>query len=116
MPQTYKLSTEHGRTLCRTILRECMPHDTHDFQLEAMSYLLDSDDVLLLTATGTGKTDTFIRTMHVIRYLTENHASAPEGVSFPHDPAMIIVCPTKALEEEMVSNMTLQLAEKLSHH
>src|SRR5882757_6809925 len=104
MPQTYKLSTEHGRTLCRTILRECMPHDTHDFQLEAMSYLLDSDDVLLLTATGTGKTDTFIRTMHVIRYLTENHASAPEGVSFPHDPAMIIVCPTKALEEEMVSN------------
>ncbi|OAX42689.1 hypothetical protein K503DRAFT_796908 [Rhizopogon vinicolor AM-OR11-026] len=82
-----------------------MPHDTHNFQLEAISHLLDNDDMLLLTATGTGKTDTFIRTMHVIRYLTENHASAPEGVSFPHDPAMVIVCPTKALEEEMELKM-----------
>ncbi|OJA17402.1 ATPase [Rhizopogon vesiculosus] len=44
MPQTYKFSTEHGRTLCRTILRECMPHDTHDFQLEVRSHLLDNDD------------------------------------------------------------------------
>ncbi|OJA09602.1 hypothetical protein AZE42_10265 [Rhizopogon vesiculosus] len=44
-----------------------------------MSHLLDNDDVLLLTTTGTGKTDTFIRTIHDIRYLTENHPSAPEG-------------------------------------
>ncbi|OAX34716.1 hypothetical protein K503DRAFT_785575 [Rhizopogon vinicolor AM-OR11-026] len=53
--------------------------------------------------------------MHVIRYLTENQTSTPEGVSFPHDPAMIVICPTKALEEEMVSNTTLQLAGKLGH-
>ena len=34
-----------------------MPSDTHDFQLEAIDHLLDGKDVLLVIATGSGKTD-----------------------------------------------------------
>ena len=80
-----------------------MPTDTHDFQLEAIGHLLDGDDVLLVIATGSRKTDMFIRAMHLIQYLA-THPHILGNVTFPHDPAMVIVCPTKALEEEMVSH------------
>ncbi|KAH7918113.1 P-loop containing nucleoside triphosphate hydrolase protein [Leucogyrophana mollusca] len=93
-----------GRELCRQILKDSLPYDTHDFQLKAITLLLDGEDVLLITATGTGKTDTFIRLMHIIRKLSSNHALAP-GVFFRSDLAMIITCPTKALEEEMETKM-----------
>ncbi|KAF9231106.1 P-loop containing nucleoside triphosphate hydrolase protein [Melanogaster broomeanus] len=78
-----------------------MPTDTHDFQLEVIGYLLDGDDVLLVIATGSGKTDMFIRLMHVIKHIA-SHPHTLGSVSFPRDPAMVIVCPTKALEEEML--------------
>ncbi|KAH7905522.1 P-loop containing nucleoside triphosphate hydrolase protein, partial [Hygrophoropsis aurantiaca] len=81
-----------------------MPTDTHDFQVVAIAHLLDGDDVLLITATGSGKTDAFIRLMHVVQALSEDSRNLL-GISFPRDPAMILVCPTKALEGEMEGKM-----------
>ncbi|KAF9232803.1 hypothetical protein BU15DRAFT_67119 [Melanogaster broomeanus] len=43
----------------------------------------------------------FIRLMHVIKHIA-SHPHTLGSVSFPRDPAMVIVCPTKALEEEML--------------
>ncbi|KAH7920578.1 P-loop containing nucleoside triphosphate hydrolase protein, partial [Leucogyrophana mollusca] len=100
----FRFNTTRGHDLCREILKDCLPHDTHDFQLKAIAHLLDGEDVLLITATGTGKTDTFIRLMHIVRKLSSNPTLAP-GVNFPPDPAMILTCPTKALEEEMETKM-----------
>ncbi|KAG2111488.1 P-loop containing nucleoside triphosphate hydrolase protein, partial [Suillus clintonianus] len=93
-----------GADLCRQILQGCMPHDTHDFQLSAITHLLDGQDVLMCTATGTGKTDTFIRLMHIVLAISENPSLAP-GTKFPRHPAMVVVCPTKVLEEEMAEKM-----------
>ena len=45
--------------------------------------------------------DTFIRLMRLISYISAHPNEIP-GVTFPPDPAMIIICPTKTLEEEMV--------------
>jgi hypothetical protein len=40
--------------------------------------------------------------MLVITAISENPSLALGGRTFPKDPAMIVVCPTKALEEDMV--------------
>ena len=71
------------------------PFDTHDFQLETIthrSHLLDDNDVLLVTVTGSGKTDTFVRTMHTIQFL-----SRLRFPKFIHPSGS-----SKALEEEML--------------
>ncbi|KAG0698523.1 P-loop containing nucleoside triphosphate hydrolase protein [Suillus ampliporus] len=77
-----------------------MPHDTHDYQLEAIGYLLDGKDVLCITATGTGKTDAFIRLMHVICKLSEDPPLC-NTKCYPPNPAMLVICPTKSLEFDM---------------
>jgi len=101
MAQMPLFASAAGQEACRHLLRDIMPSDTHDFQLEAIGHLLDGEDVLLVIATGSGKTDMFIRLMHVIQWISR-HPHTFGTVTFPPDPAMIIVCPTKALEEEMV--------------
>ncbi|KAG0702669.1 hypothetical protein DFH29DRAFT_999212 [Suillus ampliporus] len=53
---------------------------------------------------GTGKTDTFIRLMHIVLTISENPSLAP-GTKFPRHPAMVVVCPTKVLKEEMAEKM-----------
>ncbi|KIJ64810.1 hypothetical protein HYDPIDRAFT_175331 [Hydnomerulius pinastri MD-312] len=82
-----------------------MPYESHDYQMEAIVYLLDRTDVLFVTATGTGKTDTFIRLMHVVLALSKDHSLHAQASRFPPDPAMLIVCPTKALEYDMERKM-----------
>ncbi|KAF9247257.1 P-loop containing nucleoside triphosphate hydrolase protein [Melanogaster broomeanus] len=103
--QRSQFASKDGRELCRRILDKLMPYDTHEYQLDAITHLLDQKDVLFVTATGTGKTDTFIRLMHVVRMLSENPSMHDEAARFPRDPVMLIVCPTKALELDMERKM-----------
>jgi hypothetical protein len=77
MTSTFKFTSNDGADLCRQILKGRMPYDTHDFQLSAITHLLDGQDVLMCTATGTGKTDTFIRLMHIVLAISENPSLAP---------------------------------------
>ena len=95
-------ASEEGQRICRHLLLDLMPSDTHDFQLESIGHLLDGEDVLLVVATGSGKTDMFIRLMHIIQWIAA-HPHTFGAVGFPCDPVMVVVCPTKALEDEMVS-------------
>ena len=59
-------ASEEGQRICRHLLLDLMPLDTHDFQLESIRHLLDGEDVLLVVAMGSGKTDMFIWLMHII--------------------------------------------------
>ncbi|KAH7888805.1 P-loop containing nucleoside triphosphate hydrolase protein, partial [Phlebopus sp. FC_14] len=102
--KSFTFTSQEGINMCREVLRVLMPHDTHDWQLEAIAHLLDGDDVLLIIATGSGKTDVFIRLMHVQKYLAAN-PNCVTGHHFPQDPVMIVICSTKALEDEMEKRM-----------
>jgi superfamily II DNA/RNA helicase len=86
-------------------LAECSPQpiEPHDYQLEGICPLLDGDDVLATMATGTGKTGFFTFLMVVVRAIARDPSLSLEGKGFPDDPGMIVVCPTKALQEDMVS-------------
>ena len=53
-------------------------------------------------ATGTGKTGFFIFLMLIICAISKDPTLALDDLTFPKDPAMIVVCPTKALQEDMV--------------
>ena len=97
-------NTPAGRALVRKILAECLPpsFEPHDYQIEGICPAMDGEDVLATMATGTGKTGFFIFLMLVIRAISQDPSLALGGITFPEDPAMIVVCPTKALQADMV--------------
>jgi hypothetical protein len=55
-------------------------------------------------ATGTGKFGFFVFLMLVICALSRDPNLTLSNIYVPEDPAMIIICPTKALREDMVSD------------
>jgi ATP-dependent helicase YprA (DUF1998 family) len=57
---------------------------------------------MVTTATGAGKTGLFIMLMLVICAISHEPSLALGPKKYPKDPAMIVVWPTKALEEDMV--------------
>ena len=74
----------------------------HDYQLDGLCFSLDGYDVVATMATGTGKTGFFIFLMLVICAISRDPTLALGSIYFLKDPAMIVVCPTKALQEDMV--------------
>ena len=70
-----------------------------NYQLDGVCFALDGDDVVATMATETGTTDFFIFLIFII---CPDPTLALNDVTFPKDPAMIVVCPTKALQEDMV--------------
>jgi ATP-dependent helicase YprA (DUF1998 family) len=97
--------TPEGAALARCILDKALPFEPHDFQVEGICALLDGHDLLATMATGSGKTGYFIMLMLIMRAISQSkdQTLALGGRTFPKDPAMIIVCPTKALQQDMVS-------------
>jgi len=65
-------------------------------------YILDGCDVLATMATGTGKSGFFYMLVIVIRAIANEQSLALSGCKFPPDPAMILACPTKALQTDLV--------------
>ncbi|EIW81038.1 P-loop containing nucleoside triphosphate hydrolase protein, partial [Coniophora puteana RWD-64-598 SS2] len=94
-----------GHKYLRNVLKGCMPYDTHDYQLEAIGHVLDGRDVLCITPTGSGKTDALIRLMHIALAFSKDENHPKTVITIPKDPAMVVVCPTKALEEDMAAKM-----------
>jgi ATP-dependent helicase YprA (DUF1998 family) len=97
-------NTPASRALVRKILAECLPpsFEPHDYQIEGTCPAMDGKDVLATMATGTGKTGFFIFLMLVIHAISQDPSPALGGITFPEDPTMIVVCPTKALQVDMV--------------
>ena len=97
------LSTPEGLLLARQLLRPQLPHDIHNHILEGICKALDSIHILAVMKTGEGKTGYFYGYILLLRALQQ--LSPPCSLlkrSYPRNPAMVIVFPTKGLEEEMV--------------
>jgi superfamily II DNA/RNA helicase len=67
---------------------------------------LDGHDVLATMATGAGKTGLFTFLMLVICTISKDSSLAIGTRSFPEDPAMIVLCPTKALQADMACTIS----------
>ncbi|KAG6805374.1 hypothetical protein H0H92_015663, partial [Tricholoma furcatifolium] len=93
--------TTEGFALARKILSPLLPFDAHDYQLQGICAVMDGRDVLARMATGSGKTGYFMMLMLVIHAIARDETLALGNLLFPKDPAMIIVCPTKALQQDM---------------
>lgn len=109
------LSTPDGLRLARELLRPQLPHDIHDHILEGICKAIDGSHVLAVMKTGGGKTGYFYGFMLLLRALEQS----PPALhllkrKYPKNPAMVIVFPTKGLEEEMVriipSNLSIYLS------
>lgn len=97
-------NTAEGRALIKQILADHQPPiEPHDYQTEGVAIALDGESLLATMATGAGKTGLFAFTMIVMQAISRNPTlGLPGGPAFPKDPAMILVVPTKALQDDMV--------------
>ena len=50
-----KFSSPHGWQICRKIIADRLPFGPHDYQLEGITHALDGQDVIAVSATGSGK-------------------------------------------------------------
>ena len=81
-----------------------LPFDPHDYQLEGVCKVLDGQDLLAVTPTGSGKTGFIYILLLVLQGLQQKPTLCPSGIrKYPKDPVIFVVCPTIALEEDMVS-------------
>lgn len=103
-----------GRALVRKILIEALPYEPHDYIVDGICPVLDGRDLLATAATGGGKTGFFVATMLVMHAISRDPTLALGGKTFPKNPIMILICPTKALQEDMVS-ATFMVPPRNSH-
>ena len=101
-------NTPSGRSLVCQILSQCEPVaiEPHDYQCEGICWALDGDDIATM-ATGAGKTGLLSFLMLVVCAISRDPSLALQNRTFSKDPCMLIICPTKALEEDMVCNVLL---------
>ncbi|KAJ3522807.1 hypothetical protein NMY22_g11726 [Coprinellus aureogranulatus] len=94
-------NTPEGRQLVKDILmlRGIYPHD---YQVDGVVVSLDGESLLATMATGAGKTGFFSYLMLVMIEISRDPRKALGGVTFPPNPAMVMVMPTKALQYDMV--------------
>jgi superfamily II DNA/RNA helicase len=101
----YQFSTTKGLRLARKVLRQLLPYDPHDDQLEGICKMIDGINLMALTRTGSGKTGYFIMYMLLLLVLSKDpRIVAPAKKSVPKNPVMVLVFPTNGVEEEMVSS------------
>ena len=105
---TTSYNSPAGRILIHNILASNHPIsiEPHDYQLDGICMSLDGHDVLATMATGAGKTGFFTFLMLVICAISKDSSLAIGTRIFPEDPAMIVICPTKALQADMVCHGT----------
>jgi hypothetical protein len=96
-----KYDSIQGRQLCKKILAKYVTYDPHDYILDGVCPVIDGFNLLATTPTGSGKTGFFTLLM-LVREIAADKTLAIGNEVFPIDPVMIVVCPTKALEEDIV--------------
>ena len=94
--------TPDGHALVRELLK-ALPYDPHDYIISGICPVLDGRDLLATLVTGGGKTGFFVMLMIVMSAIAKDPSCAGSCKTFPKDPAMVIICPTKALQETMAS-------------
>ena len=118
IPTSLKVyNTPEGFSLARKILAQTLPFEPHDYQVEGVCAALNGCDLIATMATRSGKTGFFIMLMLIMHAIADNKTLALSGKSFAKDPAMIVICPTKALQEDMVSDLIFcQVNYSLKRH
>ena len=102
----FKFDSSVGWKLCRQILKEWLSFGPHDYQLEGVAAILDKQDFIGVSATGSGKSAYAYMALHVIQGLQADPTLCPSA-KFPPSATSILVYPTKALEKDQVSNPLL---------
>ncbi|KAF7800028.1 hypothetical protein EIP86_011271 [Pleurotus ostreatoroseus] len=102
-PSEYRFSTPEGRNHARELLRELLPFDPHDYQLEGVTKSLDGVDLLAVLPTGGGKTGYLYMYMLIMKALNNDPTLCDPPKHVPKDPVMIAIYPTNVLEKEMES-------------
>ncbi|TEB26686.1 hypothetical protein FA13DRAFT_1795364 [Coprinellus micaceus] len=97
--------TPLGYARIKEILRD-LKIEPHDHQLEGIAASLDREDVIATMATGSGKTGFYTFLMLVILAISRDPALALGGIHLPANPAMLVVVPTRALQEDMKRAMS----------
>ncbi|KAJ6496218.1 P-loop containing nucleoside triphosphate hydrolase protein, partial [Mycena sanguinolenta] len=94
-----------GFALVRKILLAALPtFEPHTYQMDGVCKVLDKIDLVAVTPTGSGKTGFFFLTILVMIAIAANPSLCPSA-SFPKDPAIVVVCPTNSIEQQMEENM-----------
>ncbi|KAF8173483.1 P-loop containing nucleoside triphosphate hydrolase protein [Pholiota molesta] len=101
---TFKFSSPEGWHLCRRIIAQRLPYGPHDYQLSGITAVLDGIDMLAISATGSGKLAYIYMLMHIILGIVESPELCPMA-KFPKDPAILVIYPTTALEEDQEFKM-----------
>ncbi|KAJ7689965.1 hypothetical protein B0H17DRAFT_1201990 [Mycena rosella] len=94
-----------GFALVRQILLTALPtFESHSYQLDGVCKVLDKIDLVAVTPTGSGKTGYLFLTLIVMKSIAVNPSLCP-GVTFPKNPAIVVVYPTNSTEQQMEENM-----------
>src|SRR5882762_7280757 len=105
-------SSTEGHALCRRILKELLPYDPHDVQIEGICKVMDNVDLFAILATGSGKTSFLSMYMLVVLAIQRDPSLCPTA-KFPENPCLMAICPTKYLEHQMVSVSYLMTSQRL---
>jgi len=100
--EPFKFSSPDGWQICRKILIDKLPFGPHDYQLEGITRALNGQDVVAVSATGSGKSAYIYMLAIVLRELAKPSSLYPTERKFHTDPAVVVVCPTTALEDDLV--------------
>lgn len=96
--------TPDGHAFICRVLADWQPSiEPHNYQLEGIAKSLDGVDLLATMATGAGKTGFYCFLMIVVVHLSKNPEQVLDDREIPLNPCMLLVCPTKALQDDMVS-------------
>ncbi|KAJ7708767.1 P-loop containing nucleoside triphosphate hydrolase protein [Mycena rosella] len=96
-----------GFALARKILLIALPNfEPHHYQMDGVCKVLAGIDLIACTPTGSGKTGYLFLAILVMIAIARDLSLCP-GIKFPKNPAIIVVCPTNSIEQQMVLNSLL---------
>jgi len=105
-PPIFLFSTPEGHALCRKILETHLAYEPHGVQIEGICKILDNVDLLTIMATRMGKTG-FLSMYMLVVLAIKKDLSLCRTAKFPDNLCMPVICPTKYLEHQMVSDHCL---------
>jgi len=100
-PAPFIFSSDEGYALCRHILKDLLPYEPHDVQIEGVCKVLDHIDLFAILPTGSGKTS-FLSMYMLVVLANQKDPSLCPTAKFPENPCLLAICPTKYLEHQMV--------------
>ncbi|KAK7024123.1 ATP-dependent DNA helicase Q1 [Favolaschia claudopus] len=102
---SFKFYSDTGLTLVRNILLKALPNfEPHHYQMDGICKVLDGVDLVAVTPTGSGKTAYLFLTIIVMMAISKTPSLCPQ-MKFPKDPAIVVVCPTNSIEQQIDENM-----------